>query len=60
MKDIRDMRKVRQTQHQYPYLVIKEGEIFRNMEKITLGWGWKIRFAQNLTKSEFHALLFLS
>jgi hypothetical protein len=39
VKDIRDMRKVMQTQHQYPYLVIKEGEIFRNMEKITLGWG---------------------
>jgi hypothetical protein len=38
----------------------KEGEIFKNMEKNTLGWGWKIRFAQNLTKSEFHAFLFLS
>jgi hypothetical protein len=30
------------------------------MEKNTLGWGWKIGFAQNLIKSEFHALLFLS
>ncbi len=38
----------------------KEGEIFKNMEKNTLGWGWKIRFAQNLTKTEFYAVLFLS
>jgi hypothetical protein len=32
----------------------KEGEIFKNMKKHTLDWGWKITFAQNLTKSEFH------
>jgi hypothetical protein len=54
-----EIRKVRQTQHQYSYLVIKRVRFVKTWEKNTLGRGWKIRFAQNLTKSEFHALLFL-
>jgi hypothetical protein len=34
VKDIRDIRKVRQTQHQHPYLVIKRVRFLKTWKKI--------------------------
>jgi hypothetical protein len=34
VKDIRDIRKLRQTQHQYPYLVIKRVRFLKTWKKI--------------------------